>query len=351
MSQINFSNENEPRYVSTNDSGRFNNTGMLSLKRVSWSSVFAGVLIALVMMIGLNLLGLGIGLSTIDPTTEEKPAAGLGIGSGIWYFISTLASLFTGGWIAGRLSPVRRSFNGIIHGLLTWSVITMITFYLLTSTIGNILGGAGRLVGGTLRTVGNVAGKGIEAAAPMVGDKLKEEGINLNSLKADAEKLLRQTGKPELQPENLSKDANQAKNMAENTAGRVGNNPQQSDEQLESLWEKLRKQGDGVVSEVDKEAMVNVIMARTGKSRAEATVVADNWIATYKETAAKWQQTKKEAEVKAREVAEKAAHTASKAAIIGFFALLFGAAAAAFGARMGSDPKRYPSDDDRTATV
>ncbi|KQR92710.1 hypothetical protein ASG01_10925 [Chryseobacterium sp. Leaf180] len=324
---------------------------MFSLKRLSWSSVFAGVLISMVILISLNLLGLGIGLSSIDPKTEENPTAGLGTGSAIWYFVSTLVALFIGGWIAGRLAPVRRSFDGIIHGLLTWSVITLITFYLLTSAIGGILGGAGRIIGSTMRTVGNVAGKGIEAAAPVVGDKLKEEGINLNSLKSEAETLLRQTGKSELQPKNLSKEASQAKNTAENTADQIGNNPQQSDEQLDGLFDRLRKQGDGVVSEVDKEAMVNVIMARTGKSRAEATIVADNWIATYKKAAAEWQQTKKEAEAKAREVADKAADTASTAAIIGFFGLLLGAIVSAFGAKMGSDRKRYPDTIDGNVAV
>ncbi|RYE12040.1 MAG: hypothetical protein EOP45_23580, partial [Sphingobacteriaceae bacterium] len=255
------------------------------------------------MQITLSLLGLGIGLSTIDPKTEADPTAGLGIGSAIWYIVSNLIALFAGGWIAGRLTQARRPFDGMIHGLLTWSILTMATLYLLTSTIGSVLGGAGRLLGNTLSVAGNVAGKGIEAAAPAVGDKLKEEGINIDNLKQQAETLLRQTGKPALQPGALSNQATAATNTASNAASNVAANPQQSDNQLDGLLDNLKNRADGVTSQVDKDAMVNVIVARTGKSQAEASQIADNWIATYKQSAAKWEQTKKEAADKARDIA------------------------------------------------
>ena len=80
-----------------------NEPGVLaSVKRISWPAVFAGVLIAVVIQIALSLLGIGIGLSTVDPKTEENPVQGLGVGAGIWYVISSLIALFAGGWVAGR---------------------------------------------------------------------------------------------------------------------------------------------------------------------------------------------------------------------------------------------------------
>ena len=85
--------------------------------------------------------------------------------------------------------------------------------------------------------------------------------------------------------------------------------------------------------------MVNVIVARTGKSQAEASQIADNWIATYKQSAAKWEQTKNEAAAKARDIADKAAKAASTAAILTFFSLLLGAVVSAFGARSGTNSK------------
>lgn len=316
------------------------NDGILgAMRRISWGSVLAGVLIAVVIQIALSLLGIGIGLSTVDPKTEQNPVAGLGIGTAIWYIVSSLLALFTGGWIAARLAPARRRFDGIIHGLLAWSLVTLITLYFLTTTVGNILGGVGRLVGNTLGVVGNVAGQGLQAAAPAIKDAMKEEGVDLRSLKQEAMTVLRQTGKPGLQPAALSRQADAAGNQVNNTAGDVAVNPQQTDMEVNGMLDRLLNQGKGVASEVDKEAVVNVIVARTGKSREEANQIADNWIAASKQAAAKWEQTKQEAEAKTREIADQVAKAASTAAILTFVSLLLGAAVAGYGAMKGTDSK------------
>ena len=132
---------------------------LASIKRISWAAVFAGVLIAVVIQITLSLLGIGIGLSTVDARTEENPVQGLGVGSAIWYVVSSLIALFAGGWVAGRLSRTNQEFDGAIHGLLTWSIVSLLTLYFVTTAIGGILGGVGRLVGSTMGAVGNVAQK------------------------------------------------------------------------------------------------------------------------------------------------------------------------------------------------
>lgn len=318
-----------------------------SLKRISWGAILAGVLIAVVIQISLSLLGLGIGLSTIDPKTDAHPLSGLGIGSAIWYIVSSLIALYAGGWIAGRLSPTKRLFDGIIHGILAWSLVTLVTLYFLTTTLGSILGGVGKLVGNTLGVVGAAAGSGIAAAAPAVEDAIQEQGIDLSDLKNEAETLLRQTGKSQLQPNALSKQADMAKAKVSASAGDAAENPAQAGEEADGLINRLLKQGKGVTSQVDKEAAVNVIVARTGKSHDEAAQIVDNWVATSKEAAAKIEETKKEVKAKAIEVADQAAKAASTAAILTFVSLLLGAAIAGFGAKQGSDSKEDVSAYDR----
>lgn len=318
-------------------------TAIISIESISWSSIIAGMLIAIVIQICLSLLGIGIGLSTIDAKTETNPTDGLGIGTGIWYFLSSLISVFAGAWIAGRLAQTRRLFDGIIHGLLTWSLITLVTLYFLSTTIGSIIGGASKLVGNTLGVAGNLTGKGIAAMSPAIEDELKNQGFNLDDLKSQAKTLLRQTGKSELQPNNLANSVEKAGKDAKNSVDNIASDPKNSDSETDSMFEKLMARGKGVVSEVDKEAMVNVIVARTGKSRAEANKIADNWIATAKQTAAKWEETKKEAEIKARQVADDAAKASSIAAILTFFSLALGAVVAGYGAKKGTESKEYLS--------
>ncbi|GAB3745747.1 hypothetical protein [Spirosoma pomorum] len=322
------------------------------IKRISWSAVFAGVLVAIVSQMLFTLLGLGIGLSTIDPVTEKNPAAGLGTGSAVWYAISSLLSLFLGGWIAGRLASAPRLFDGIIHGVLTWCLATLLTIYFLTTTLGSIIGGASRMLGRLVST----AGSAVAAAAPAVGDavqgELKDNGIDLKNLdlkdlREEANKLLRQTGNANLNPNALERKADQAGQQAKNAAGQAATNPQAADDIAGGLFDRLFKQGQSTVSSVDREDAVNVVMKRTGKSRAESEQIVDNWINTYKQAAAKFEQTKKEAAIQARHAADAAAGAASKAAIFGFFGLLIGVVAAGFGAKMGTESKDEASSIDR----
>ena len=73
---------------------------------------FAGVVVALVTQLILNLLGIGIGASTLDPTAgaaENPTATGFSIGAGIWWAVSGILASLAGGYAAGRLAgrPVR----------------------------------------------------------------------------------------------------------------------------------------------------------------------------------------------------------------------------------------------------
>ena len=316
-------------------------SGLALTKRISWSAVFAGVLVAIVTQMLLTLLGIGIGLGTIDPVEERNPVAGLGTGTAIWYVVSSLLSLFAGGWVAGRLASTPRLFDGVIHGVLTWSLVTLFTVYLLTTTIGRIVGGASRLVSGVVST----AGSGIAAAAPGLADQAQEQlrkngvDLDLSDLKNEVNQLLRETGKPGLRPEALENQAERAGEQAQNAAGRAASNPQGADETADGIIDQFIKRGEGVADQIDRNAAVNVVIKRTGKSRAEAEQVVDNWTKTYQQARVKFDQTKKEAEAKARQVADDTASAASKGAIFGFFGLLIGVAAAGYGAKMGTDSK------------
>jgi ABC-type proline/glycine betaine transport system substrate-binding protein len=47
----------------------------IMLNQVAWGAVFAGAAIALVMQIILNMIGLGVGLSTLDVAQGDTPSA------------------------------------------------------------------------------------------------------------------------------------------------------------------------------------------------------------------------------------------------------------------------------------
>ena len=45
----------------------------IELNKVSWGAIFAGVVVALVVQALLTMLGVGIGVATLDPGTSDNP--------------------------------------------------------------------------------------------------------------------------------------------------------------------------------------------------------------------------------------------------------------------------------------
>lgn len=314
--------------------GTLAHQGLAFVKRISWGAVIAGVLIALVTQLCLSLLGLGIGMGTIDPVEESNPLKGLGTGALIWWSVTMLISLFAGGWVAGRLAGVPTSFDSILHGVLTWSVATLISFYLVTTTVGSIIGGVGNVIGKTA----SAAGRSLGSLAPQLGQAAQNGNLDLSTIKQEARTLLKQTGKAELQPGALKEEAQEMKQEAREQAQNAGTNPQNTDEAADNLVDELFARGGNILEEVDQEAVANVIMKRTGKSREEANQIAQNWVQSFQKAKAQLGETAEEAKMKAQKAADDAASAASKAGIFGFFGLLIGAVAAGVGGKVG-EPK------------
>lgn len=111
--------------------------------RISWGSVFAGAVVALATQVVLALIGMAIGLATLNPAGGNSPSGtALGAGAAIWLVVSSLIALFVGGYIAARLAG---RFNGWLHGLITWGTLTLLTLGLLTTAAGQLIGAASGL--------------------------------------------------------------------------------------------------------------------------------------------------------------------------------------------------------------
>ncbi len=305
-------------------------------QRVSWPAVLAGVTVALVSQLLLGVLGIAIGASTIDPLREADPAAGLGTGAGIWFALTGLISLFAGGWTAGRLAGIPRITDSTMHGVLTWGLTTLLTFYLLTTSVGALIGGTARALG----QGASLIGQGVAAGAPQVAEAVKgqmaDQGINWDSIKQEAEEMLRQTGKPALQPEALKGKTDEAKKEAQDAAKSTAADPQAADREVKDLLNRLFGRGSETANAADREALVNVVAARTGKSKEEASKIVRRWEQTYREAKEQFAEVKDQAEQKAREAGDYAAKKVSQAAFWTFAAMLVGLGAAAYGGRVSA---------------
>jgi hypothetical protein len=140
------------------------------INQISWGAVFAGVVIALTAQLLLNLLGVGIGLATIDPSAANNPdPKTFSIGAGVWWAVSGIVAALIGGYAAGRLSGRPKESTTGWHGLIAWAGTTLVVFYLLSTALGAVVGGAFSAVSSAMGGVGQIASTAAQTAAPAIG--------------------------------------------------------------------------------------------------------------------------------------------------------------------------------------
>lgn len=142
-------------------------TIMSPLDRVRWSSVLAGLFTVMATLIVLAVLGVAIGLSTLD---ANNPRA-LGIGAGIYGAVSALIAFALGGYMASRTAAVAGSGNGVLNGAMVW----VVTIPLLVNILGN---GVGSLLGTATDLAQTAVTSAAQVAAPAVGQAAQAVATN-----------------------------------------------------------------------------------------------------------------------------------------------------------------------------
>ncbi|MGI4941064.1 MAG: hypothetical protein ACRYHQ_10980 [Janthinobacterium lividum] len=144
----------------------------------AWGAILAGVVAALIVQLVLNILGVGLGASSVDAmnTGDNPSASGAGTITAIWIVVSGIVASLVGGVVAGRLSGTSDGNTARWHGFLSWCVATLCIFYLLSTAAGGLIGGAASALGGTVSAVGRGAASTVSGvAANTDGDALKSQ--------------------------------------------------------------------------------------------------------------------------------------------------------------------------------
>jgi len=306
--------------------------------RLSWGAVFVGFVIAMTTYLFLAVLGTAIGASAFDPLGNRNPFSGFGTAASIWVAVSTLLALMAGGFFAGRSAPGK----GALHGFLCWSLTTLATAYLVSSVAGGAIGAVSGVAGQGL----SLAGQGIAAVAPTVASgakaALRRNGISpdIDDVEANLETLLSQSGKSALAPSQLASAASSATADAASTASNAAANPQSSGPDLKDFFARLKEKAQPAMDAADRDALVNIIVARTGKSRQEAEQIADNYEQTYNQALQQLRELKQTGEQKAREAGDAASAGVSRVAWTAVVVLLLGAIASAVAGLIGQRTSR-----------
>ena len=262
-------------------------------RRISWAAIFGGVILVVAVQLLLGLLGAGIGLGTVNTNGGTTPdASSFGIGAGVWWVISSILALGFGGYAAAWLAGIEIKWDGILHGLITWGIATLLTIYLLSSAVGSVIGGGFSAIG----SVASAAGSGVKDAAQPLA---QAAGVSPDMLQQQAQAYL-QPANPD--PAKLS--------------------PQDAQKQVVTNLATYAKGGPDAPAAKER---VIAIMA------AQQHVSHDDAAKQFNDAQAKLQQTRDQAVQTAKNAADASAAAASKTSFAAFGDVLLGAIAAAIG--------------------
>lgn len=264
------------------------------VRHAAWGAVFAGALVALMVTLLLNLLLAGIGFVSFDPASSSDPLAGFGTTSVIALIVINVVALFVGGFVTARMVGSSRRGTAAVHGLLTWSVLTIGTILLLSTALGRIVGGAAGLVGNTFSSVT----QGISSVAPEAAQTAQNQGVTLDNVQDRVNQFLTDAGV---------------------------NNPEQAGQRLVDLVTQRLQNGESLTSTDAQEQYKEFLANNSDLTEAEI----DQQVQQFTQQA---EQTVQQAE----QTAEEASGIAGQTAFYLFGVLAVGAVVAMLGAVSGS---------------
>jgi len=229
--------------------------------RPSWGAIFAGAFVTLAVFLTLQILGAGIGASALDLTgTRTTSARSMGIGAGIWWFITGLIALFIGGWVAGRLGWRANKTDRALHGLAVWSVFYVAMFLLATTALSALVGGGLSLLGSSVSAAGQVAStpEGQQA----IQQTTQSQGINLQIVQQEMARILGGAAQPNQQ-------ANPSVVAAVNDYLKSARTPQDRQQAVQAIT-----QGTGMSEAQANQMLTN--LERAGQQARQTTEKAAN---------------------------------------------------------------------------
>ena len=283
----------------------------LSGCHLSWPAIFAGLVAAMALEVLFVMLGAALGFAIFSPLTDPHPGANFGAGAAVVEGLSAVVSLWFGGWVAGRLSPIGVQTTGWLHGFVVWCAATVVGVALVTSGAGTVFSGLSKLVGGGL----SMAGKPMAAAAGRATDAAKE---GLQRSQATVSSFVDEAAATPAPNANAGPGAGIRTRRDVSLA-------------LGRLFDPAQKANLAD----NKAAAAKVLVDDTGMSQADADKDINDWTASYDRLQGELTDAKNQAEAKARVEADEASKDLAIFSGCAFVAFLIGAAAATAGATHG----------------
>lgn len=261
--------------------------------RLSAKAIVAGSLVAISIHLLLTMLGAGITALAVKPSASDTPVQSYTLGVAIAWTLSAFASLWIGGCVAGKIGTLGDTESGKLHGLVVWSLTTVIAFIMLAAGVGKSLNLAGQAIAGTAKAGAQLVAETADKSSSVVKEYSTE---------------LKNNGQP-LTPAGTREIAMNLKNLLVNEGGRT---------------------------EQNKQALITSLSTHAGVNPQDAAKTVDEWTASYDRAVKEVKDAADVAAAKTRDAADAAAKVTGATAVWTFIAFWIGAVLAAHGGKSGA---------------
>jgi hypothetical protein len=269
----------------------------------SWGAIFAGALVAIAVSLILLALGSGLGFASISPWSDQGVGATtFTVTAAIWLIVTQWVSAIFGGYIVGRLRTRwigththEIFFRDTAHGLVAWSLATVVVVAIVAASISAGIGGGVRAASSVVAAGAQGASQG---AAMAQGAAMTAPN---SSFGYGIDKLFRPAG-----------------------AGAAGMGGDARDARGEATRIIVNAMSSGTLPDADRTYLVGLVAARTGMSEADAQGRVDEVVAAANE-----------AEAKVKATVDAARKGAAEVSIFTALSMLVGAFIASVSAALG----------------
>jgi hypothetical protein len=269
----------------------------------SWPSIIAGAFVAAASTVILVALGSGIGFASVSPWPDRGASlTSFAITTAIWLIVTQWISAALGGYIAGRLRtrwigthPHEVFFRDTAHGLITWSLATILIVAVGANAFRSAAGAAGHAAANAGATAAMIAGSG-SAEGWMSANPAARNATPVSAYEID--KLYRTSN--------------------------FGGIALLADARVETAHIAANVFATGSISSADRAYLVEQVAARTGASQADAQARVDSFVTSLTQ-----------AQEKLKAEADSARKAAAEAAIYLALSMVIGAFIASVAAALG----------------
>lgn len=244
-------------------------TGPYDANHPTLTAIIAGTIVALGLMVMFTLLGLAIGVASLEAIGQ-----GLGFGAAIYIVLTQIISLAAGGFAAARFMSAADTIVTALAGAAVWALTTLIVAFGGLNAGASAISSSTSLLAQTAKTttsavqaiapddfslpnMSEIAGSvSMADLPPELQQALRDADITPSQLRAEAREAFRNV----ISQQEMSR----ARSLLTATLSDIVEQPGSFSEEIDRLLDQLLEGENAVISEEDLEEAKNTLQTRFG---------------------------------------------------------------------------------------